>query len=89
MVSTSTLISPRAYFAKPVIVHCILILMLLQTSYQFMDRLEHQLREDYPDTKNHLSLTGYVEAPLAYDAVWALALALDKAQKRSVSQIVS
>jgi len=29
-----------------------------------------------------LSVTGYVEAPLAYDAVWALALALNKTQER-------
>ena len=29
-----------------------------------------------------LSVTGYVEAPLAYDAVWALALALNKSQTR-------
>ena len=31
---------------------------------------------------NPLSVTGYVEAPLAYDAVWALALALNKTQNR-------
>lgn len=29
-----------------------------------------------------LSVPGYVEAPLAYDAVWALALALNKTQTR-------
>ena len=33
---------------------------------------------------NPLSVTGYVEAPLAYDAVWALALALNKTQTRFV-----
>jgi hypothetical protein len=31
---------------------------------------------------NPFSVTGYVEAPLAYDAVWALALALNKTQTR-------
>jgi gamma-aminobutyric acid type B receptor len=28
------------------------------------------------------SVTGFVEAPLAYDAVWALALALNKTQTK-------
>ena len=32
--------------------------------------------------QNPLSVTGFVEAPLAYDAVWALALALNKTQNQ-------
>ena len=34
---------------------------------------------NYTDTTQ---IVGYPEAPLAYDAVWALALALDKTAKR-------
>ena len=46
-----------------------------------MRKLEQKLRKT--DAKvNPLSVVGYVEAPLAYDAVWALALALNKTQNR-------
>ena len=38
--------------------------------------------------KSPLSVTGYVEAPLAYDAVWALALALNKTQARWDTEMI-
>ena len=50
---------------------------LFQTSTDFMEKLEKKI-----EGKNPLSVTGYVEAPLAYDAVWALALALNSTQTR-------
>jgi len=45
-----------------------------------MSRVERRIQRTYPREVNPLSVTGYVEAPLAYDAVWALALALNKSQ---------
>jgi len=45
---------------------------------QVQQRIERTSRHEV----NPLSVTGYVEAPLAYDAVWALALALNKTQSR-------
>ena len=56
--------------------------LYLQTSQEFMSKLERKLREKEANV-NPLSVVGYVEAPLAYDAVWALALALNKTQNRS------
>ena len=48
-----------------------------------MRKLEKRLEKIYEDqVVNPLSVVGYVEAPLAYDAVWALALALNKTQNR-------
>lgn len=41
-----------------------------------MSKVEEQLDEP------PLDVTGYVESPLAYDAVWALALALNKTQAK-------
>lgn len=46
-----------------------------------MRKLERKLRKK-DENVNPLSVVGYVEAPLAYDAVWALALALNKTQNR-------
>ena len=51
--------------------------LLFQTSTAFMEKLEKKIEGNNP-----LSVTGYVEAPLAYDAVWALALALNTTQTR-------
>jgi len=47
-----------------------------------MSRVEERIENTYGREVNPLSVTGYVEAPLAYDAVWALALALNKSQTR-------
>ncbi|KAK3088710.1 hypothetical protein FSP39_022744 [Pinctada imbricata] len=47
------------------------------TSEDFKEKLDEQL--NYTDTTQ---IVGYPEAPLAYDAVWALALALDKTAKK-------
>ena len=49
-----------------------------------MSRVKRKIKEIYGREVNPLSVTGYVEAPLAYDAVWALALALNRTQHRSV-----
>ena len=40
-----------------------------------MDKIERRIGGEDP-----LSVTGYVEAPLAYDAVWSLAYALNRTQ---------
>ena len=40
-----------------------------------MDKIEKRIGGVDP-----LSVTGYVEAPLAYDAVWSLAYALNRTQ---------
>ena len=50
-----------------------------QTAREFQKEVEQRIGGSNP-----LSVTGYVEAPLAYDAVWALALALNKTQARYV-----
>jgi len=47
-----------------------------------MSRVERRIEQEYGREVNPLSVTGYVEAPLAYDAVWALALALNSTQAR-------
>ena len=51
--------------------------ILLQTSDDFMRKVRERIGGSNP-----YSVTGYVESPLAYDAVWALALALNKTQNR-------
>ena len=55
---------------------------MVQTAGSFMSRVERRIEQIYGREVNPLSVTGYVEAPLAYDAVWALALALNKSQSR-------
>lgn len=44
------------------------------SSEHFRQRLNKQLREDGYDIDNDRYPEGYMEAPLAYDAVWAVAL---------------
>lgn len=44
----------------------------------FKDRLEDVLREKYAGVAQGIMPEGYLEAPLAYDAIWAVALALNK-----------
>ncbi|KAG8195614.1 hypothetical protein JTE90_017911 [Oedothorax gibbosus] len=46
------------------------------TSAQFLDRYEDELKEKYSYIDRRP--VGYQEAPLAYDAIWAIALALNK-----------
>ena len=55
---------------------------VVQTARTFMSRVEQRIEKTYGREVNPLSVTGYVEAPLAYDAVWALALALNSTQAR-------
>ena len=43
-------------------------------------------RLDDPAKLDEREVPGFQEAPLAYDAVWALALALDKAERRLRAQ---
>ena len=52
----------------------------LQTSQQFVEKMERRIGGSDPVS----DVTGFVEAPLAYDAVWALALALEKTQAKLV-----
>ena len=61
--------------------------MGFQTANKFQQLVEQKIQEEVAGTEqgatiDPLSVTGYVEAPLAYDAVWALALALNKTQAR-------
>lgn len=49
------------------------------TSTEFMKQIADSIANI---SSNPFSVTGYVEAPLAYDAVWALALALNQTQNR-------
>jgi hypothetical protein len=46
----------------------------LQTAQQFRDRLNGVLRQAGYDIDNQRYPEGYQEAPLAYDAIWAVAL---------------
>ena len=46
----------------------------LQTVDDFRDRLETKLRENYSGVAQGVMPEGYLEAPLAYDAIWAVAL---------------
>ncbi|CAD6241162.1 GSCOCG00009184001-RA-CDS [Cotesia congregata] len=48
------------------------------TSEDFRQRLNKQLKEDGYDVDNNRYPEGYQEAPLAYDAVWSVALAFNK-----------
>ena len=50
---------------------------IFQTAQRFQERLDERL--NVSDTSQ---VGGYPEAPLAYDAVWALALALNKTSEK-------
>ena len=43
------------------------------------------LREKYEGVAQNIMPEGYLEAPLAYDAIWAVALALNRTMARLVS----
>ncbi len=49
-----------------------------QTVDDFKLRLEALLREKYAGVSQGIMPEGYLEAPLAYDAIWAVALALNR-----------
>ncbi|XP_041343043.1 gamma-aminobutyric acid type B receptor subunit 1-like, partial [Pyrgilauda ruficollis] len=51
-----------------------------ETSQEFIDKLEKRLGNNPKETG------GYQEAPLAYDAIWALALALNKTAQELAKQ---
>ena len=44
----------------------------------FKHKLEDMLREKYAGVAQGVMPEGYLEAPLAYDAIWAVALALNR-----------
>ncbi|XP_071051678.1 gamma-aminobutyric acid type B receptor subunit 1 isoform X3 [Onthophagus taurus] len=52
------------------------------TIVDFQTRLDDILEVKYPDIKKKRYPEGYQEAPLAYDAVWAVALAFNKTMDR-------
>lgn len=63
-------------FSTSVMILCIMSLILqnhTQTSQDFMAQLMSRLGGKNPEETG-----GFQEAPLAYDAIWALALALNK-----------
>ncbi|GJQ69433.1 GABA-B-R1 [Trypoxylus dichotomus] len=51
------------------------------TIVEFKNRLDRKLEDNY-DIKNKRYPEGYQEAPLAYDAVWSVALAFNKTMDR-------
>lgn len=52
----------------------LLLFELFQTSNDFRKRLNEALKKENYDIDNMRYPEGYQEAPLAYDAVWAVAL---------------
>lgn len=50
------------------------ILFALQTVDDFEQRLKRLLEPNYDGVINGIMPEGYLEAPLAYDAIWAVAL---------------
>ena len=52
---------------------------------EFRKRLNTVLREKYEGVAQNIMPEGYLEAPLAYDAIWAVALALNRTMARLVS----
>lgn len=56
--------------------NALFFLCCTQTSQEFLDQLMSELGGKNPEETG-----GFQEAPLAYDAVWALALALNKTVK--------
>ncbi|XP_015601809.1 gamma-aminobutyric acid type B receptor subunit 1 isoform X2 [Cephus cinctus] len=52
------------------------------TSEDFRERLNKMLKEDGYDIDNNRYPEGYQEAPLAYDAVWSVALAFNKTMEK-------
>ncbi|XP_066588340.1 gamma-aminobutyric acid type B receptor subunit 1 isoform X1 [Prorops nasuta] len=52
------------------------------TSEDFRKRLNKMLKEDGYDIDNNRYPEGYQEAPLAYDAVWSVALAFNKTTEK-------
>lgn len=51
-----------------------------QTSQEFIEKLQKRLGKNPEETG------GFQEAPLAYDAIWALALALNKTSQELVKK---
>ena len=45
---------------------------------EFKHKLEDLLRKNYSGVEHGIMPEGYLEAPLAYDAIWAVAFALNK-----------
>ncbi|XP_016910948.1 gamma-aminobutyric acid type B receptor subunit 1 isoform X3 [Apis cerana] len=56
------------------------------TSEDFRQRLNKMLKEDGFDIDNNRYPEGYQEAPLAYDAVWSVALAFNKTMEKLSKQ---
>ncbi|XP_076280332.1 gamma-aminobutyric acid type B receptor subunit 1 isoform X3 [Lasioglossum baleicum] len=56
------------------------------TSEDFRQRLNKMLKEDGYDIDNNRYPEGYQEAPLAYDAVWSVALAFNKSMEKLSKQ---
>ena len=56
--------------------------VFFQTVDEFKNKLEALLRKNYSGVEHGIMPEGYLEAPLAYDAIWAVALALNKTINR-------
>ena len=53
-----------------------------QTVDDFKHKLEALLRKNYSGVEHGIMPEGYLEAPLAYDAIWAVAIALNRTINR-------
>ena len=53
-----------------------------QTVDDFKLKLDKVLREKHEGVAQNIMPEGYLEAPLAYDAIWAVALALNRTMSR-------
>ena len=54
----------------------------LQTVDDFRTKLNTELRKKHEGVAQNIMPEGYLEAPLAYDAIWAVALALNRTMAR-------
>ena len=62
------------------------LLFDFQTVDDFKEELEDKLREKYSGVAEGVMPEGYLEAPLAYDAIWAVALALNNTMTTLIGQ---
>lgn len=62
---------------------CLILLQLsLYVLFTYRQRLNHALIQEGYDIHNDRYPEGYQEAPLAYDAVWSVALAFNRTMER-------
>lgn len=75
------LISVESYLASS-LYSCNFIPYILFAFFSNRQRLNNALIKNYPEIVHNRFPEGYQEAPLAYDAVWSVALAFNKTMER-------